>query len=61
MLTSTRRRLATYRSVSEDGAHPFDLLDNQKVLGHASPATTMGSYIDPLDTGLLDRAAKVLD
>jgi hypothetical protein len=39
----------------------FDLLDIQKVLGHANPATTMRSYIDPLDTGVIRRAAQVLD
>ena len=49
-----------HRSVSDDGAHYFDLLDIQKVLGHANPATTMRSYIDPLDTGVI-RAASVLD
>jgi hypothetical protein len=47
--------------VSEDGAHHFDLLDMQKVLGHANPVTTMRSYIDPLDTGAIRRAAAVLD
>jgi integrase len=50
-----------HRAVSEDGAHFFDLLDIQKVLGHANPATTMRSYIDPLDTGVIRRAAQVLD
>lgn len=50
-----------HRAVSEDGAHYFDLLDIQKVLGHANPATTMRSYIDPLDTGVIRRAAQVLD
>lgn len=42
-----------HRAVSEDGAHYFDLLDIQKVLGHANPAMTMRSYIDPLDTGVI--------
>lgn len=50
-----------HRAVSEEGAHYFDLLDIQKVLGHANPATTMRSYIDPLDTGVIRRAAQVLD
>lgn len=50
-----------HRSVGEDGSHHFDLLDIQKVLGHADPATTMRSYLDPLDTGVLVRAAGVLD
>ena len=49
------------RSVGEDGSHHFDLLDIQKVLGHSDPATTMRSYLDPLDTGVLSRAARVLD
>jgi integrase len=50
-----------HRSVGEDGSHHFDLLDIQKVLGHSDPATTMRSYLDPLDTGVLSRAATVLD
>lgn len=47
--------------MSEDGAHDFDVLDIQKVLGHANPATTTRSCIDPLDTGVRGRPAKVLD
>jgi integrase len=50
-----------HRSVGEDGSHHFDLLDIQKVLGHSDPATTMRSYLDPLDIGVLSRAARVLD
>jgi integrase len=50
-----------HRSVAADGSHHFDLLDIQKVLGHADPATTMRSYLDPLDTELRNRAATVLD
>ena len=50
-----------HRAVSEDGAHYFDLLDIQKVLGHANPATTLRSYIDPIDNGVISRAAQVLD
>jgi integrase len=50
-----------HRSVSPDGSHHFDLLDIQKVLGHSDPVTTMRSYLDPLDTGVLGRAAQVLD
>jgi integrase len=50
-----------HRSVGADGSHNFDLLDIQKVLGHADPATTMRSYLDPLDTEVLSRAATVLD
>jgi hypothetical protein len=61
MICAGRRRGSSYRAVSEDGAHHFDLLDMQKVLGHANPATTMRSYIDPLDTGAIRRAAAVLD
>jgi len=38
-----------------------NLLDIQKVLGHADPATTMRSYLDPMDTKVIDRAAGVLD
>ena len=47
-----------HRSRDDDGAHYFDLLDIQKVLGHADPATTMRSYLDPLDTRRV-RAATV--
>jgi integrase len=50
-----------HRAVSDDGAHYFDLLDIQRVLGHANPATTMRSYIDPIDNGVIRRAAQVLD
>lgn len=50
-----------HRSTDHDGAHYFDLLDIQRVLGHADPATTMRSYLDPMDTEVLDRAAAVLD
>lgn len=50
-----------HHSVGADGSHHFDLLDIQKVLGHSDPATTMRSYLDPLDTGVLGRAAQILD
>jgi integrase len=50
-----------HRAVSDDGAHYFDLLDIQRVLGHADPATTMKSYLEPMDTAVLDRAAAHLD
>ncbi len=50
-----------HRAVNENGAHYFDLLDIQKVLGHADPATTMKSYLDPMDNGVYDRAANFLD
>ena len=48
-------------ATSEDGSHHFDLLDIQRVLGHADPATTMRSYLAPMATDVLDRAAGVLD
>jgi integrase len=50
-----------HHAMSADGGHRFDLLDVQRVLGHADPATTMRSYLDPVDTDVLDRAATVLD
>ena len=56
-----RARGANHTATDDNGAHFFDLLDIQKVLGHADPATTMRSYLDPMDTGVLDRAASLLD
>jgi integrase len=50
-----------HRSTDTNGKHDFDLLDIQKVLGHSDPATTMRSYLDPLDTEVIDRAANYLD
>jgi integrase len=50
-----------HRAVNDDGAHYFDLLDIQRVLGHSDPATTMKSYLEPMDTTVLDRAANFLD
>jgi integrase len=50
-----------HRATDEHGAHHFDLLDIQKVLGHSDPATTMRSYLDPMDTDVLDRASLFLD
>jgi integrase len=50
-----------HRATNADGAHHFDLLDIQKVLGHSDPATTMRSYLAPMDTDVYDRAASVLD
>jgi len=50
-----------HHALAPDGGHCFDLLDIQKVLGHADPVTTMRSYLDPMDTGVHDRAATVLD
>jgi integrase len=50
-----------HRSTDEHGAHHFDLLDIQKVLGHADPAITMRAYLDPMDTDVIERASTVLD
>jgi integrase len=50
-----------HHAVDSSGGHYFDLLAIQKVLGHSDPATTMRSYLDPLDTAVIDRAAGVLD
>jgi integrase len=50
-----------HRATDEHGAHHFDLLDIQKVLGHSDPATTMRSYLEPMDTDVLDRAALFLN
>jgi integrase len=50
-----------HHAKTKEGGHLFDLLDVQKVLGHADPATTMRSYLDPLDAEVQDRAASFLD
>jgi integrase len=50
-----------HRSVDTSGAHHYDLLDIQRVLRHANPAITMRSYLEPIDTDVLDRAARTLD
>ena len=50
-----------HRATTDEGAHHFDLLDIQRVLGHSDPATTMKSYLEPMDTGVLDKAAGFLD
>lgn len=50
-----------HRATTDDGAHHFDLLDIQRVLGHADPATTMKSYLEPMVTDVMERAAAVLD
>jgi len=50
-----------HHTKTDDGGHVFDLLDIQKVLGHADPATTQRSYLDPLDTDVISRAGDVLD
>jgi integrase len=41
----------------DNGGHLFDLLDIQQVLGHSDPATTMRSYLEPISTEVLDKAA----
>jgi integrase len=61
---SPHRRSAAgilHHATDEHGAHHFDLLDIQKVLDHADPATTMRSYLDPMDTTVKERAATYLD
>lgn len=50
-----------HRELGVDGGHLFDLLDIQKVLGHADPATTQRSYLDHLDNQALRNARTVLD
>jgi integrase len=50
-----------HRATTDDGAHHFELLDIQRVLGHADPATTMRSYLEPLDTAVLEKASQYLD
>jgi len=50
-----------HTTLSTDGGHLFDLVDVQRVLGHASPETTQRSYIDPIDHEVTQRAASVLD
>ena len=50
-----------HTTTDANGAHHFDLLDIQKVLGHSDPVTTMRSYHHPMDTAVYERAATVLD
>jgi integrase len=50
-----------HHATTDDGAHHFDLLDIQRVLDHKDPATTMRSYLDPMNTGVKERAASFLD
>jgi len=50
-----------HKDTSADGGHTFDLLDIQKVLGHADPATTQRSYLEPIDTEVNERASVLLD
>jgi integrase len=42
------------------GAHIFDLLDIQQVLGHSDPATTMRSYLEPISSDIMDKASAYL-
>jgi integrase len=50
-----------HRATDDSGAHHFDLLDIQRVLGHANPDTTVNSYLAPMQTEVLERAAAFLD
>jgi integrase len=50
-----------HRTTDDGGAHRFDLLDIQQILGHSDPATTMRSYLEPINTAVLNRASSVLD
>ncbi len=50
-----------HHSTDGTGAHHFDLLDIQRVLGHTDPATTMRSYLEPIDNEVTQRASQVLD
>jgi integrase len=50
-----------HNAVGPDGGHRFDLLDIQRVLGHSDPATTVRSYLEPMKTDVVDRAALFLD
>ena len=50
-----------HNETTPDGAHRYDLLDIQKVLDHADPATTQRSYISHLDNSVRIRAGATLD
>lgn len=50
-----------HNSLTPDGGHRFDLLDIQKVLDHADPATTQRSYIAPIDNRAKTLAGSTLD
>jgi integrase len=50
-----------HNTLSADGGHVFDLLDIQRTLDHADPATTQRSYLDQLDTSVKTKAGQVLD
>jgi len=49
-----------HRAKDATGAHYFDVLDIQLVLGYKDPATTMRSHLEPLNTEVPDRAAAFL-
>jgi integrase len=62
--THDHRRSAAgilHNTIGADGGHVFDLLDIQKVLDHADPATTQRSYLDPMDNGVKAHAGRCLD
>lgn len=44
-----------------DGGHLYDLLDIQRVLDHSDPATTMRSYLMPMEQDTKRRAGQTLD
>jgi integrase/recombinase XerC len=46
---------------SADGGHVYDLLDIQKVLDHADPATTQRSYLSPMSSDVKKAAGSTLD
>lgn len=50
-----------HNTTTPDGGHLFDLLDIQRTLDHADPATTQRSYLDQLDTSVKTRAGQTLD
>jgi integrase len=50
-----------HNATDDSGAHHFDLLDIQQVLGHSDPAVTMKCYLNPMATDVLDRAADWID
>ena len=50
-----------HNAKTSEGGHLFDLLDIQRVLGHADPATTMKCYIEQDCDATLDLAAGLLD
>lgn len=47
-----------HNTKSADGGHIYDLLDIQKVLDHADPATTQRSYLTPMGHDVKKQAAQ---